>query len=265
MEERSVPEPRPIIRFVNVSKAFRLPNGARLQALEDVSFDIHPGEIVALVGESGSGKSTLARLLLGLMRADEGQIFLDDQAVEALSPRDRPARPSVQPVFQDSSAAFNPRRPAYDALAQADRLSLAPAGSRAERLGSVLDQVGLHPGASYFRRYPHELSGGQRQRLAIARALAANPDIIVADEPLSGADVSIRGQVLNLLLDLRARHSISILFITHDITIARLFADRAIVLFKGKIVESGPAQDVLGEPTHAYTKTLVASVPKASF
>lgn len=255
----------PIIRFVNVTKAFYLPGGARLQALDDVSFDIYPGEIVALVGESGSGKSTLARLLLGLMRTDKGQIFLDHHPVEALSPRDRPARPSVQPVFQDSSAAFNPRRSAYDALAQADRLNSASSGTQAERLGTILDQVGLHPGASYFGRYPHELSGGQRQRLAIARALAANPDIIVADEPLSGADVSIRGQILNLLLDLRTNYGISILFITHDITIARLFADRAIVLFKGKIVENGSAKDVLSQPTHAYTKTLVASVLKASF
>lgn len=254
-----------VVEFSGVSKAFSLPNGSTLQVLRNVNFQIGVGEIVALVGESGSGKSTIARLILGLASPDSGEIRLADNRVEGLYPRQRPLQPSIQPVFQDSSAAFNPRRRVLDALAQADRLNANANGDQRRRLSDLLDQVGLNPGDSYLGRYPHELSGGQRQRLAIARALAAEPDVIVADEPLSGADVSIRGQVLNLFLDLRQMRNISILFVTHDIAVARLFADRAIVLFKGEVVESGVAKDVLLNPVHEYTKKLIAAVPTPTF
>lgn len=255
----------PIVKLTDVSKTFKLANGSQLRALDRVSLQIRPGEIVSLVGESGSGKSTLGRILLGLTAPDEGEIILGGHKANAVSPRLRRARPSIQPVFQDSSAAFNPRRKIFEALAQADRLNPDAAGDQSERLASLLDQVGLDPGLSFLDRYPHELSGGQRQRLAIARALAANPDIVIADEPLSGADVSIRGQVLNLLLDLRATRNISILFVTHDISIARVFSDSVAVLFKGKIVESGIAREILSNPQHPYTQKLLAAVPKATF
>lgn len=260
MDQRNI-----VVEFSAVNKAFSLPNGSALQVLRSVSFQISAGEIVALVGESGSGKSTIARLMLGLTPPDSGEIRLAGKRVEGLHPRQRPSRPGIQPVFQDSSAAFNPRRRVLDALAQADRLNANPIGDQKRRIAELLEQVGLSPGSSYFGRYPHELSGGQRQRLAIARALAADPDVIVADEPLSGADVSIRGQVLNLLLDLRRSRNISMLFVTHDIAVARFFADRAIVLFRGEVVESGVAKHILFNPAHDYTKSLIAAVPKPTF
>lgn len=248
-----------------ISKTFVLPSGEHISALKSVDLTLNKGEIVALVGESGSGKSTLARALLGLTPVDCGEVRLFGADITHLPPRSRPLTPSIQPVFQDSSAAFNPRRKIGEALAQADRLNRSASGDPRERMLSLLNQVGLTPAASFLMRYPHELSGGQRQRLAIARALAASPDIIIADEPLSGADVSIRGQVLNLLLDLREQRDISILFVTHDILVAKSFADKVVVLFKGEVVEIGLACDVLNNPQHEYTKKLVAAVPTVDF
>lgn len=249
----------PILRLENISKAFRRPGHAPVQAVDRVSLEVGRGETVALVGESGSGKSTLGRIALGLLAPDNGRVVLEGRVLGELSSGDlRRARVAMQPIFQDASSSLNPRRSARELMAQALPEARAQVDEFAARL---LDRVGLSPGRDYLARFPHEISGGQRQRLAIARALAMNPRLIIADEPLSGADVSIRGQVLNLLLDIKEERGVAYLMITHDISIARHFADRVAVMQRGVIVESGPAAQVLTAPSHPYTRELVAAVP----
>jgi ABC-type glutathione transport system ATPase component len=227
--------------------------------VRSASLSVGRGEIVALVGESGSGKSTLGRLALGLERPDCGRVRLQGRDLQSLSPDAlRIARLSMQPVFQDATASLNPRRTVEALLAQALRFSKQSIRGRSIE---VLEQVGLHPATEFLHRMPYELSGGQRQRVAIARAIAADPLLIIADEPLSGADVSIRGQVLNLLLDIKEKSNIAYLIITHDISIARHFADRVAVMCQGEIVECGSVASVLDAPQAAYTKKLLQAVP----
>jgi len=248
-----------ILLLDNVAKTFRRPGHAPVKAVDGVSLTVGRGETVALVGESGSGKSTLGRIALGLLAPDRGRVILEGNVLGELSGDDlRRARIAMQPIFQDASSSLNPRRPARELMAQALREA---AGDVDAQSAALLDRVGLSPGREYLSRFPHELSGGQRQRLAIARALAMNPRLIIADEPLSGADVSIRGQVLNLLLDIKAERGVAYLMITHDISIARHFADRVAVMRHGVIVETGPAAEVLTRPEHPYTRQLVAAVP----
>ena len=249
----------PILQLDNVSKTFRRSGGGEVRAVKDVSLHVDPGETVALVGESGSGKSTLGRIALGLVRPDTGRVLLEGREFLSLPDAElRAARSVMQPIFQDASASLNPRRQARELLAQATKRRDAPLEQTAIGL---LESVGLRPGADFLGRFPHELSGGQRQRLAVARALAMEPKLLIADEPLSGADVSIRGQILNLLIDIKEARHVAYLMITHDISIARAFADRVAVMKLGEIVETGPAEQVLGSPQHAYTKQLVAAVP----
>ena len=254
----------PLLEFRAVSKSFHRPGGSIVRAVRTVSFEVREAETVALVGESGSGKSTIGRMALCLVNPDEGTVLLAGRPVHALSARDlQKARTIIQPVFQDPGSSFNPRRTIRDHLAQAAR-RLPPA--ERERLSvEILERVGLKPGPEYLPRYPHELSGGQRQRAAIARALAVDPRIIIADEPLSGADVSIRGHILNLLKDLRAERRVSYLMITHDITIARAFAHKVAVMKEGTIVEFGAAEEVLETPQHPYTRRLLQAVPRIRF
>ena len=248
----------PILRLEAVSKAFHRPGSPPVQAVSNVSLTVGRGETVALVGESGSGKSTLGRIALGLLAPDSGKVVLEGKSLGDLSPDDlRRARVAMQPIFQDASSSLNPRRSALELMAQALRGQAKAEAKSAE----LLDRVGLWPGRDYLPRFPHELSGGQRQRLAVARALAMNPRLIIADEPLSGADVSIRGQILNLLLDIKEERGVAYLMITHDISIARHFADRVAVMQHGVIVETGPAEQVLTTPSHPYTQQLVAAVP----
>lgn len=253
---------QPLLVLDKISKNFRLAGGGTLPALKSVSLTVHVGEIVALVGESGSGKSTLGRVALGLMAPDEGRVTFDGHVLTELSPeRFRDLRTGMQPIFQDSTAALNPRRTVRQLLLQALWRDAYPTEARCARL---LEDVGLRPAAQYLDRFPYELSGGQRQRVSIARSLAMEPKLIIADEPLSGADVSIRGQVLNLLMDIQKSRGVAYLMITHDISVARAFADRVAVMMKGDLVEIGPAEEVLGNPQHAYTRRLVAAVPVIS-
>ena len=252
----------PIFELRGVSRTYRLKNGEQVPALKPTDLTIRPGEIVALVGESGSGKSTLAKIALSLEQPDTGEVMLAGTPVRQMSAAElRRRRLEVQPVFQDPSAAFNPRRSVADALLEAVAcLPQRPADPMAAVI-EALERVGLIPGETYLKRFPHELSGGQRQRLGIARALAARPRLIVADEPLSGADVSIRGQILNLLLQLKDDDHLALLFITHDISIAEVFADRVLVMHRGTVVEEGRASEVLSRPAHDYTRTMKAAVP----
>jgi ABC-type glutathione transport system ATPase component len=251
----------PLLKLEGINKSYERPDGEVLTAVAAVDLTVGHAETVALVGESGSGKSTLGRIALCLIRPDSGRVFLNGTCLTEMSAKQlRTARVPMQPIFQDAGASFNPRLTVLAAMGQAlGHRDSANIPARAERL---LEDVGLRPGSRFLQRYPHELSGGQRQRLAIARALALEPMLIIADEPLSGADVSIRGQVLNLLADLQRERKVAYLMITHDISVARAFAHRVAVMQRGRVVETGPAAAVLDNPQHAYTRQLVDAVPR---
>lgn len=254
----------PLLQATDVSKVFRRRRGdAPFYAVKRASLDLFAGERVAIVGESGSGKSTLARCLLLLHPCEEGEIRVDGRPVGTMKGGDlRRARASVQPIFQDASASFNPRERVRTALARG--LSVGGVEYTPEEATRLLESVGLRPGSAFLERYPHELSGGQRQRLAIARCIAARPRVVIADEPLSGADVSVRGQVLNLMLRLQEETGVAYLLITHDIAMAAAFADRVYVMRQGEVVESGAADDVLSSPVHEYTRKLVGVASRLS-
>lgn len=226
----------------------------QLQALTDVSFAINQGETLAIVGESGSGKTTLGYAISGLLTPSSGEIRFGD----ALG-QDASRRP-VQLVFQDPFSALDPRMMVGDIVAEPLRLTGIGRSERLERAESVLGQVGLN--AESARRYPHEFSGGQRQRIAIARALIAEPTLIVADEPLSALDVSIQSQILNLFNKIKREREISYLFISHDLGVVHHLADRVVVLYLGRIMEIAPRRDLFATPSHPYTQALMASVPR---
>jgi ABC-type oligopeptide transport system ATPase subunit len=250
---------QPLLVLEGITKRFKRAGGGMFTAVKNASLTVHRGEIVALVGESGSGKSTLGRIALGLLQPEEGSVIFDGHRLTGLSGEQfRELRTGMQPIFQDPTASLNPRRRVRELLQQA---LWKYAGDKEARCVSLLEDVGLRPALQYLDRYPHELSGGQRQRVSIARSLAMEPKLIIADEPLSGADVSIRGQVLNLLLDIQRSRDVAYLMITHDISIARAFAHRVAVMMEGELVEVGLADEVLVNPQHAYTKRLVAAVP----
>lgn len=232
-------------------------------AVNDVSFSIGKGEVVALVGESGSGKSTIGRLILAMMRPSSGQVRFEGQDVHAFSRRaSREHRHNYQMVFQDPYSSLNPRLRVGQAVAEALEItSDLPALKRREVAESLLSRVRLD--TEIYDRLPAELSGGQRQRVGIARALAARPKLIVADEALASLDVSIQAQVAQVLKELNEQEGLSMLFITHDLAMARRLASRIIVLNKGKIVESGSTDEVIGNPRDPYTKALIQAVPIA--
>lgn len=249
-----------LLELQSLHKSFHRRGAEPLHAVNDVSLSVDAGECVALVGESGSGKSTLGRLALRLLTPDRGRVLLDGQDLAQLSGTAlHRMRMAVQPVFQDASAAFNPRRTVRGLLRQALRQASKQDTSDA-RLCELLERVELHPPLGLLQRYPNELSGGQRQRLAIARALATGPRLIIADEPLSGADVSIRAQILDLLTGLQAASGVAYLLITHDMLLARAVSNRLAVMYRGRIVEAGPTASVLDAPRHAYTQRLLSAV-----
>ncbi|GAA1127774.1 MULTISPECIES: ABC transporter ATP-binding protein [Microbacterium] len=251
----------------NLSKDFHLRSGFRstvLHAVKDVSFTVEAGRTVALVGESGSGKSTIARMLMKLETPTSGSILIDGVETPTRGRALAAYRSDVQMVFQDPFASLNPFHTIGHHLERPIRLhhpGLSSAQVR-ERVLGLLDRVRLSPAADYVDRRPHELSGGQRQRVAIARALAPGARFIVADEPVSMLDVSIRLGVLNLLADLQREENLGVLYITHDLATARHFSDEIMVLYKGDVVERGPADDVILHPQHEYTRTLLAAAPE---
>ena len=234
---------------------------ATVRAVDGVSLSIAPGEILGLVGESGCGKSTLARTIMQLEPPTSGAILLDGQPVRARNRAERLALArSMQMVFQDPYASLNPRMTVGDTLAEPLRThQLLPNREIPGRVRTLLETVGLS--AKFIRKYPHEFSGGQRQRIAIARALALEPRLILADEPVSALDVSVQAQILNLLSDLRAEMGLTMLFISHDLSVVRHIADRIAVMYLGKVVETGPAEAVFHAPLHPYTRALVSSIP----
>ncbi len=242
----------------NVSVQFKVGRKI-LRAVDRVSLAIAEGETLALVGESGSGKSTLGNVVAGLQVPTEGTLAFKGRKLDRASwPV---ARRAIQIVFQDPFGALDPRMPVSDIIAEPLRIQgTANAAERAARAAELIEQVGLPVDA--LNRYPHEFSGGQRQRIAIARALAPRPQLIVADEPLSALDVSIQSQVLNLMKDLQAAHSLSYLFISHDLAVVNHLVDRIAVLYLGRLVEVGPRAELFAGPAHPYTRALLASVPR---
>jgi peptide/nickel transport system ATP-binding protein len=246
---------------ISVSKDFRLGRGQTLHAVRDVSFNLYSGGVVALVGESGSGKSTAAKLLAGQERLTSGQIRLDGHPIEVSSRHAfRRYKSEVQYVFQDPFASLNPVHTVRYHLERPVKLH-QPTANLGQEVAALLEQVRLTPAKQFLAKYPHELSGGQRQRVSFARALAARPTVLLADEPVSMLDVSIRLEILGLLDDLRRRFSLAMLYITHDIASARYFADEVLVMYAGQIVERGPAEQLTQYPAHPYTQLLVASAP----
>jgi peptide/nickel transport system ATP-binding protein len=233
----------------------------KLCAVDDVSFTLRSGTVTALVGESGSGKSTIARVLARLHEPTAGSVLYDGKDV--LKGCDvRLYRSRVQMIFQDPFDSLNPVRTVAHHLERPLRIHrVVPRAEVRERVRELLRTVGLAPPNKYAAKYPHELSGGQRQRVSIARALAVEPAVILADEPISMLDVSIRIGILNLMLDLKELRDIAFLYITHDIASARYVADEVLVMYAGQIVEQGPTDSVLHEPLHAYTRLLLSAIP----
>ena len=259
----------PLLKVRNLRTRFAVRGGLlgrvrrRVHAVEQVSFDLYPGETLGLVGESGCGKSTTGRSLLRLVDIDSGSIELEGRDIVGLSSEQfRPLRRDIQMVFQDPFASLDPRLTVGFSVAEPLYLHGVASGRSAdERVAALLEQVGLS--RDHAQRYPHEFSGGQRQRIALARALALEPRIIVADEAVSALDVSIRAQIVNLMLDLQAELGLSYLFISHDMAVVERISHRVAVMYLGQIVEIGPRRAVFEDPRHPYTRRLLDSVPVA--
>ncbi|MFC8129013.1 ABC transporter ATP-binding protein [Streptomyces sp. NPDC057302] len=251
--------PQDLLTVTGLSKSYPLPGGGSHRAAEDVTFTLQPGGSMGIVGESGSGKTTVARMLVGLARQDAGTVTVKDRPREPRTPRKRTARLArareIQMVFQDPYLSLDPRLTATRCLTTALRLH-----GRDEKLAAgLLDQVGL--GAREAGARPRELSGGQRQRLAIARALAVDPQVLVLDEAVAALDVSIQAQILQLLGEIRRDTGVALVFVSHDLAVVQHITDEVLVMRGGKVVEQGPTEQVLTSPKDPYTTLLLASVP----
>jgi oligopeptide transport system ATP-binding protein len=259
---------RPLLEVTDLVKHFPVKRGLlvdrevdRVRAVDGVSFSVRSGETLGIVGESGSGKSTLSRAVLQLIKPDSGSVRFEGREIAGLSARRmRPLRREMQMVFQDPYASLNPRKRVGQIVGEPLKLQgIAKGGELRGQVQELLERVGLSP--EHYERFPHEFSGGQRQRVGIARALAPRPKLIVADEPVSALDVSIRAQIVNLLDDLQDELGLTYLFVAHDIGVVRHVSDRIAVMHEGKIVEQGSADEICERPKDAYTKQLLAAVP----
>ncbi|MCA0452903.1 MAG: ABC transporter ATP-binding protein [Chloroflexi bacterium] len=268
-------EQKPILEVRNLQKYYPIGRGLLgrfsgspeqvVRAVDGVSFKLQQGEILGLVGESGSGKSTTALSVLGLIPHTDGDVLFDNEAVteSATGKKRRELRRKMQMIFQDPYETLNPRQTIYQIVVEPLEVHSITRDKveKHKRVIEALAQAGLKPPENYLQRYPDELSGGQRQRVAIAAALILKPELLVADEPVSMLDVSIRAEILNLLRQLRDEQQISILYITHDLATAGYFTDRIAVMYLGRIVEIGATKDILQNPQHPYTKALISVIP----
>ncbi len=258
----------PLLELRDVVKRFRLPGGwlsgqARyVHAVAGVSLSVQPGEVFGLVGESGCGKTTLGRLILRLIEPTSGQIIFNGRDITHLKKKElRPIRREMQVVFQNPLASLSPRMKIFDSIAEPMRTHhIVPESQMKERVHELLTLVGLGP--QHASRYPHEISGGQCQRVAIARALSVNPKLIILDEPTSALDVSVQAQIINLLQDLQEAHGLTYIFISHDLSVVEHISDRIGVMYLGKLVEVGDAEDIFQKPQHPYTKALLGAIPR---
>lgn len=250
-----------LVSIKDLCKQFPTSAGA-VQALQNISFDIPKGSIVGLVGESGSGKTTLGRCILRLIEPTSGTVFFDGEELTGMDAKQmKSMRKRMQIIFQDPFSSLNPRMRVRDIIGEA-LITHSIGKTKAERneiIASLLEEVGLN--ADHMGRFPHEFSGGQRQRIGIARALAVEPEFIVADESVSALDVSVQAQILNLLLDIRERRNLTILFIAHDLSVVEYLCDETVVLYLGKIAEIGPSRAVSASPSHPYSRALISSAP----
>ncbi len=259
----------PMIVVQNLKTHFPIESGflirkqtGTVKAVDDVSFDVHPGEVLGLVGESGSGKSTLARTVIRLLPVTAGKVLVGGRDLTELEASGMKAsRRDLQMVFQDPFASLNPRLTVFASLAEPLLVHrIVPKDQVAARVARLMEQVGLAP--RFLQKYPHEFSGGQRQRIAIARALALEPKVVIADEPVSALDVSIQAQILNLLMRLVREMNLTMIFIAHDLSVVKHISDRIAVMYQGKLVELGPALDVIERPQHPYTRSLISAIPR---
>jgi peptide/nickel transport system ATP-binding protein len=263
-----------LVRLENVRKHFPVQSGLlanilnrgnipAVKAVDGVSFTIKQGEVFGLAGESGSGKSTVGRLVLNLLSPTDGRVFFDDQDLAKLSSEEmRKLRSRMQIIFQDPMASLNPRMTIGEAIGHPVRIHVTsePAKLR-EVVSEILERVGLAPAAQFYDKYPHQISGGQRQRAVIARALVTVPDLVVADEPIAMADVSVRALLLELMMRLKDELNLTYLFITHDLATAKYVCDRIAVMYLGKLCEVGPLREVYEHSGHPYTRALLEAVP----
>lgn len=257
----------PLLEAAGVGVQFTTRGGTVATALDGVDIEVRPGEILALVGESGSGKTTLARTLVGLQRPTSGEVRFGGEPLSYATRSLRRFRSEVQLVLQDAVGSLNPKQTVYESVAEGIRLHRRVAAdadgrTEAELVGAALAEAGLRPPERLFLRYPHELSGGQMQRVLIAGALALRPRVLVADEPVSSLDASIRGEILALLLSLRESLGLGIVVVTHDLGLAWNIADRIAVMYLGRVVECGTTEEVLEAPRHPYTRALLSVVPE---
>ena len=262
-----------LLRVKNLRKDFPVRRGAKgllpgkkefIRAVDRINFTLKQGEILGFVGESGCGKSTMSRLILRLIEPTAGQVYIDGTEVNALSRHKLKAiRSKMQMIFQDPHGSLNPRRTVANTIKQSIRFHKLADSDQAENLlvRRTLEEVELRPIESFWDRYPDLLSGGQRQRVGIARVLVLHPKLVIADEPISMLDVSVRIGILDLLLRLRSEHGISLIYITHDLASARYICDRIAIMYLGQILEIAPTETILNEPKHPYTKALIAAVP----
>ena len=251
------------LRGGTLSRLFGRDTGT-IKAVDGVNLDLRPGEVVGLVGESGSGKSTLGRALLGLVSATQGSIRLHDHDIAEMGRRQlRDIRRVVQMVFQDPNAALNPSMTVEEAVGDALRVhGVRSASERRAGVVGALEKVGLSPVELFLTKYPRDLSGGQKQRVVLARAIVLRPELLVADEPVSMLDMSVRAKILELMLDLKQELNLTYVYITHDLATAKFFCDRVAIMYLGRIVEIGPTDEIFAHPRHPYTKALMAAIPE---